>query len=298
LELAIGTGSLAHITFFRVLRLLRLVRAAKVLRKLHNHPEFGLILECVAGSLMPICWVFLLLGFVLYLFTAMLLQLLEPSLHVGIEVDNSDVGRLYGGFGRSIYTLLLAISGGMPWDQLVQPLSRRSSWFQLFFVVYICVVSFFVLNLLSAVFVSFVGKHERRHHYEELNGSQVQNLQLAEDLRHLLHEGSSRNDGTISSRRLERILSQDGSDILNNLKLNLQTALGIFKMTALGGQDCADINDFVCSLVQLKGNPSNIHVVSMMYESKRIMSRISALSELVQAGFASVEFVDMMPASV
>jgi len=217
-----------------------------------------------------------------------LLQLMEPSLHVGFEVDNSDIGRLYGGFGRSMYTLLLAVSGGTPWDELVQPLSRRSWWFQLFFVIYVCIASFFVLNVLSAVFVSFVSNAEKKNHDEELHDSQVQNLHIAENLRQLLHEKSPRNDGTISFRRLERILSQDGSDILSNLKLNVQTALGIFKME-LGGKECGDIDDFICSLAQLKGNPSNIHVLSMMYESKRIMSRISALSELVQAGFTSLQ---------
>jgi len=250
---------------------------ANVFRKLRDLYEFGLIVECLANALLPIGWSFLLLGSVLYLSTVLLLQLLEPHVHSETEVD-SDIVRLYGGFGPCIYTLLLAISGGMPWQDLVQPLACLSESFTLTFVIYIFLVNFVVLNILAAVFVSYVARFVKKHHEQFVHDGQVQALSSAEQLRQVLQMDAEEHQGRMSARRLEKLLTQNDA-LMDKLELNISTALGIFKMLQRERSTHVDVDEFICSLVQVKGNPTGIHVVTMMYETKRIIHRIDALQE-------------------
>jgi len=279
-----NVGSLAHVTFFRLLRLMRLVRVATVFRKLRGLYEFGLIMECMARAVLPICWSFLLLGFIVYVSAILILQLLEPHVHSTTDVD-SNIIRLYGGFGQCFYTLLLAVSGGVPWNEFVQPLSRLSESFCFIFAIYVCLVNFVVLNILSAVYVSYVGRCVQNHHEQFIAAGQVQAVAAAETFRVMLKADKGTNDGRISSRRLEKILSENENDILKKLDLNIETALGIFKLRQQKETYGVNIDDFICSMMQVKGNPTSIHVVTLMYESQRIISHVDDLSARVQTMF-------------
>jgi len=278
LNLTSSATALAHITVFSLVRLLRLVRVATVLRRLRDLYEFGLLMACIANSARPICWSFTLLGFMFYVSAIVLLQLLEQHLHSGTKVD-SDIFRLYGGFGQCIYTLLLAISGGTPWSELVQPLTRLSGSFYFIFAVYVCIINFFGLNILIAVFVSYVSRIVENHHEQFLREGQLQAVSTADELREKLHKEKN-DDGRISLRRLEQIFRQE-DDILKKLELSKETALGIFEMldTGIGG---VDVDEFVLSLMQVKGKPAGIHIVTMMYENKRLIHRIHTVSDSVQ----------------
>eukprot|EP00419_Tripos_fusus_P078911 CAMPEP_0172935424 /NCGR_PEP_ID=MMETSP1075-20121228/221508_1 /TAXON_ID=2916 /ORGANISM="Ceratium fusus, Strain PA161109" /LENGTH=195 /DNA_ID=CAMNT_0013796783 /DNA_START=229 /DNA_END=816 /DNA_ORIENTATION=+ len=184
-----------------------------------------------------------------------------------------------------MYTLTLVISGGLPWQDLLRPLETFSMWFRPFFVLFVGCVQFGVLNILAAVFVSFVGRHVNSHHEERLQDEFLKDSATVENLRHQLATSNPRDDGKISKRRLEKLLKTTCQHYLTSLDLELEAALDMFKMLDTDDTDTGSIDEFVCGLLQLKGNPDNIHVATMMYENKRIMLRISRLTKIVETNF-------------
>jgi len=287
LQLASRAGALGSFSFLRILRLLRLVRAARMLRKMHMLSDCRLLMDCMAHAVMPTFWGFLLLLFTVYIWAAVLVQWLEMDFRGDLSPD-ANVIHLYGGLGRSMYTVFLAISGGEVWSELAEPLGQRSEWFRLFFILYVSFVTFGMLNVWSAVFVSLVGHFVHQHQEERLHDAHVANASAVEELRQLLNQENTREDGLISLRRVQKILIGNGAELLEKLALDMDQVTGAFRLLDAEDKGIASIDEFMCSLVQLKGNPNSIHVSTLMYENRRILMRLTKISELCQQGFASI----------
>jgi len=282
-ELSAG-GSLGHFSFLRVFRVLRVLRAAHLFRNLQEFYMCQLILDCLTHALVPAFWVFTMLLFVLYVWAVVLQQLLEfyvknqPTLDV-------EVVRLYGGLGNSIFTLYLSISGGADWHELLDPLLAISGSFQAFFMFFAGFMHFGMLNILSAIFVSFVTTFVNRLQQERVHDMWAADSAVIEELRQIMSKENSREDGRISRKRLKQILETRGEMHLNKVGLDVSAAVGVFNMLDADNVGTVPVDELACGLLQLKGNTESVHFATVMYENKRLISRINKLSQNMQSEF-------------
>merc|ERR1712183_703869 len=99
-----------------------------------------------------------------------------------------------------------------------------------FFVMFVGFMHFGVLNIFSAVFVSFVTMFVKRHQEESLRAEWEKDSAVIEELRQILTAGNSRDDGRITLKRLMDILENQGSTHLNKTGLDMSAVAGVFKM--------------------------------------------------------------------
>jgi len=74
-----------------------------------------------------------------------------------IEQDGAMVQKFeknYGTVDKAMYSLLLAISGGMDWGELVEPFEQYSAWYRVCFAFYIMLVLVGIMNILTGVLVT------------------------------------------------------------------------------------------------------------------------------------------------
>jgi voltage-gated sodium channel len=124
--------------------LLRLVRALRVARLLTVIPELRVVIGGLARSIAPLASVALLTFFLLYLYGM-----------VGwLWFGDHDPDR-FGNIGRALLTLfqLLTIEG---WNDVLAAEQEHSRWAWLYFVSFILVASFLVLNLVIAIVLNSV----------------------------------------------------------------------------------------------------------------------------------------------
>jgi voltage-gated sodium channel len=124
--------------------LLRLVRALRVARLLTVIPELRVVIGGLARSVAPLASVALLTFFLLYLYGM-----------VGwLWFGDYDPDR-FGNIGRALLTLfqLLTIEG---WNDVLAAEQAHSRWAWLYFVSFILVASFLVLNLVIAIVLNSV----------------------------------------------------------------------------------------------------------------------------------------------
>merc|ERR1719156_143848 len=69
------------------------------------------------------------------------------------ELNPNLVMYFYGSLPRTVFTLYCTISGGIDWNDTVEPLITISPAIALFFSVYIAFAVFCVLNIVTGVFV-------------------------------------------------------------------------------------------------------------------------------------------------
>jgi voltage-gated sodium channel len=143
-----ATENLSVLRALRVLRVLRLITVVPALRRVVG----GLIL-----SLPGMGSIALLLLLVFYVFAVMSTQLY-----------GSDFPELFGNLGRSAFTLFAVMTLETWVDGVVKPVMEKYPYAWLFFIPYILITTFAVLNLFIAVIVNAMQtEHEAARKEEE-----------------------------------------------------------------------------------------------------------------------------------
>jgi voltage-gated sodium channel len=129
-----ATGSLSVLRALRILRVLRLISAVPSLRRVVG----GLVTALPGmGSIL------LLLGLIFYVFSVM-----------GSKLFGATAPELFGGLGETAYTLFQVMTFDDWSAGIVKPLMAEHPYAWVYFVVFILVSTFMVLNLFIGVVVS------------------------------------------------------------------------------------------------------------------------------------------------
>jgi len=145
-----------NLTFLRSLRALRAIWAARMLRSISIIQHLRMMVAAILSSMISLSWALILLLMLIYLFAIFIMQGVLQSLQDEEELpwrSESALLRHYGTLGDSIITLFKAISGGMDWGDVAQPLQELHMGYFLCFVLFVIVVTFGILNIVTAVFV-------------------------------------------------------------------------------------------------------------------------------------------------
>jgi len=76
---------------------------------------------------------------------------------------------------------------------------------------------------------------------------------------------------------------------LNTLGLDMQEAHGLFTLLDLSGSGEVSIDEFVNTLMRLKGSAKALDLATLIYENKRIMVKMSGFMRYVRAQFESIK---------
>lgn len=146
-----------NLNFLRCLRVLRIVRIVRIVRVLRFFSGLRLMIVGVMSCGMTLFWATLCVGLLMYLCAIVFLQ--GATAFVAEDVLTHEVLRKhYGSLWQACYTLLLAITNGVPWGPLAEDLALISPMFKYLFALYVTFVMFGILNVLIGVFVHKTGE--------------------------------------------------------------------------------------------------------------------------------------------
>lgn len=166
---------------FAVLRTLRVLRA---LRLISAVPRMRAVVEALLSAIPGISSIFALLLLIFYVAAVMATKLFGAA---GPE--------WFGSVARSFFTLfqIMTLEG---WADIARSLMVTVPWAWLFFVPFILIVTFTVLNLFIAVVVSAM---QSVHDAEQARENQIaheERREILEQVRHLRREIQEREKGT------------------------------------------------------------------------------------------------------
>jgi voltage-gated sodium channel len=125
------------------LEILRALRILRVLRLLSQVPKLRLIIESLMRALPGMGWTALLLILVFYVFGVM-----------GTMMYGGEFPELWGNLGRSLFTLFQVMTLESWSTGVARPMFEAYPWAWVYFVPFILVSSFMVLNLFIAIIVT------------------------------------------------------------------------------------------------------------------------------------------------
>lgn len=262
------------LSYIRAVRILRVLRAFRAVRGLRFVRTLRLMLASILACASSFMWCLFLLFFFIFLAALCLMQGLAISLEGSEDKFSQSVFDLYGTVGRASYSFFLAISGGQSWVELVDPLEEIGPVYRVFMCLYIAVVLFGIMNVLTAVFcenslrIATVDK-------DLLIQDEVQRAK--EDHRRIKKCFSCADrdgDGKLSARELEEyLMSPERRAALSLMSIDANEIRGLFQMMD-GAPGEVDIDAFVDCIVILQGSAKGCDAALLMYENKRLLIRL------------------------
>jgi len=141
---------LGSLRIFTVLRALRLVRLARAVRLMPMFKEAWILIHGLTTSARPLLWTLVIACAVLYVFAIAATELIGKSPNFK---DHERAQELFGDFLRSMFTMLQLITMDTYCDLVIRPIMRVEPMMAMFFVFFITVGVFIVMNLVTAIIV-------------------------------------------------------------------------------------------------------------------------------------------------
>merc|ERR1719203_497471 len=168
-----GTAFLRKLTVLRIMRLLRLARAVRM------RPEFKemwALLKGVAESGETLFWTYVMIFCVLYFFAIMATSLIGKAENF---TEDELAQEHFGDVLLSMMTLFQVMTLDS-WTSIMRPLMSRQPLVVLFFIIFISIAEFVLMNLITAVIVEHAfadSKNEQNELAKEMEGEMEKELQ-------------------------------------------------------------------------------------------------------------------------
>jgi len=188
--------------------------------------------------------------------------------------EGTDIFKYYGSLSRSGLSLYQAVTGGISWIELVDPLVKMNTPLMVVvFSIYIAFTVFAMLNVITGVFVESAltsAKHENSmdlmHHLHEV----VENMNL-EDARRMTWE---QFEGQLENPHMD--------EYFRATDLSKDEAKGLFELMDFDRTGFIDADEFIKGCLRINGPAKAIDLVTLMCEVKRMCHQWDRHAEKVE----------------
>jgi voltage-gated sodium channel len=163
IAIAPATSAFSVLRALRVLRLLRLITAVPALQRVVG----GLI-----GALPGMGSILLLIGLVFYVSAVM-----------AVNLYGKDYPHLFGTLGASLYTLFTIMTLEGWTNDVVNPVMEKHPYALLFFIPFIVITTFWVLNLFIGIIVNAMQEEHQKAEAEMMHDETAPLLREIQELR-------------------------------------------------------------------------------------------------------------------
>lgn len=271
-----------YLRVFRVIRVTRLIRSFRMVRLVRFVRALRTLVYSILVTLKSLVWALLLLVMIYYgfgvLFTQAVADQCATTNFTARGCDAPNLVRYWGGVGRSMFTLFKAMSGGVSWGEVVDPLGGVDPpWMYVtLFILFICFAYFAVLNVITGVFCQSA-MDSAQTDKEIATMQQMAHKDLFIDaLKELFAEiarSSTCQEDTayISLRNLERGLKDDRLQAyLAALDIGSTDAWTLFKLLDTTKSGRINYDEFIEGCMQLKGNAKAVHIAKLSHDNKML----------------------------
>eukprot|EP00933_Yihiella_yeosuensis_P064998 TRINITY_DN6859_c0_g1_i1.p1 TRINITY_DN6859_c0_g1~~TRINITY_DN6859_c0_g1_i1.p1 ORF type:complete len:321 (+),score=41.65 TRINITY_DN6859_c0_g1_i1:57-965(+) len=295
--------STKHLRIFRVLRLARLLRGIRFMRLVKFLASLRALLLGIIEAIRSAIWATILMVFIFYGFSVMLTQAAvdycreESILAAGDwnavpHCTSAGLNAFWSNVPLSIFTLLKAISGGVSWHDVVTPLAEIS-WIPVtFFVLYICIMFFVILNVITGIFCQ--NAIDSANSDKDLSVmTQLMNQEsYVEKLKHIFYEIDDDGSNFITINEFEYAMRDERmSAFLSTIDIEISDAWTLFTLLDEDLSGFIDLEEFVSGCLLLKGSAKAIHLAKLSHESRLSRRMLGDLEDCVLSLHQLVEDV-------
>mmetsp|Transcript_24169 Transcript_24169/g.75154 ORF Transcript_24169/g.75154 Transcript_24169/m.75154 type:complete len:423 (+) Transcript_24169:654-1922(+) len=286
-QLADALFSVYNISALRSVRVLRLINAARLIRGIDQVQTLRLLMSSISGCVVPLLWVLLLLSLVIYLCSIFVIQTIQA--HARAATLDPDLLTYYGSVGSCMLSLFMSISGGKEWESLMQPLAAISRFFIVGYVVFITVIMCGLMNIITAIFVESTKALARQDSTLQMRDMLSSKDSAMGQIRHILTSADADGSGTLSYEELQLHL-QDPLFVRKIKSVGVQPweVTGLFQLLDGDFMGQVSIDELIHGLARMKNRGEQVDLATVMYENKRILTRLLAFMRFSEDHFKHI----------
>jgi len=273
-------------SFLRIMRILRLVRIIRLARLLRFVVELQMVIYSLWKCLRSLLWTMVLIILVIYVVSCYLVQtivdvLRDPGMHGELLDEIPMLDHYFGTLLRSSLSLFQTMTGGVDWENCVEPLTVGiSPLMAIVFCVYIAFAVLALLNVVTGIFVEAAVKHGRESTESELIATLTGVFQSSDD----------DDSGMISWEEFNKHLDNPKmSGYFKNLGIDLFDAPALFMLLDADGNGSIEADEFINGCLRLRGPARGIDLWTLMYTTRKTlawweeqMAKVDDLSNLIR----------------
>lgn len=244
--------------FLRVMRLLRMARVVRVIRVVRFFVGLRQMLMSVVGCIWVLGWASCFMVFLSYLFAMLFLQGFLTYQHS----DDETMRKYFGSVIWTMYTLLLAISNGLPWDLIADELAKVWPPFRLLLATYIIFVMFGVLNVVTGVFVERTAMLKDQDRDLAIHNELAATQSFVEELKSLFEEKGITEVQHMTFEVLHEVLQfTDVQMYMQTHGIDIAETYELFLLLDHNDSGTIGLDDFVYGCQRLKGAAKGFDIV-------------------------------------
>jgi Ca2+-binding EF-hand superfamily protein len=259
---------------FSALRALRLVRLAQAVRFFPSFKEMWLLLRGLIESFRTLLWTLLIIMVVLYVFAIASVELIGK--HDDFQKDPY-IQERFGTLNDSMFSLFQVMTLDTWADAIVRPLMVKQPYLCLYFIFFITVSVFVLMNLITAVIVEnafsiakddeeMKAKQVEKRNQDEIKGLAIMFKDLDED-----------QSGELNKREFENALTKP--KFLNKLKMLDMKEEDCMEVWDLldDGDGLLTVEEFTNGLRRMKAGARSKDILDMLKRLKNSLAQAESL---------------------
>jgi len=286
------SSALQNFTAVRMLRILRIARAIRVVRLLRFCKDLRLIVLAVLRSGTSLFWSIVCLAIIIFIFAIFFMHSVTYYLFE-CEMDcdeNREMADMFGSLVLSCYSLFQAVSGGISWHAVADPLTKVHWSNGIVFTFFVFFTLFAMMNIITGIFVDSAINCAHNDNEEVIQEQMHNENSHMRQLQLLFERLDVRETGMLSLEEFtEQLKNPRVRAQLSILGIDIHEAQGIFKLLDIDKSASVSIVEFVHGCMRMKGLARSLDVISLMYENKRMAQKWLEFFDFVRHEFARHE---------
>jgi len=273
-----GVSNARIVRIARILKLIRILRITRLLKFAHS---LRLLVLQIVGAFESVFWALILMLLINYVFSMIFVQTVSDFLSGRDDDEYVFLLRYWGTLPRTMYTLYKAVTGGVDWEIVVNPLADVHWVAVVIFMLFVFLVLFAVMNVLTGVFCQRAIEAAARDRETLVRAEIGEKRLFAKKAKELFnHLGS---DEKITYQQFEAHM-QDEQVVayFSILGLDHHDAWDLFKLMDADRSAVIDIDEFVSGFMRLRGSAKSIDLAKLAYENKQMRCRLATFMAYVE----------------
>lgn len=277
-------GEPKNIVLLRLVRALKAFRAMRMVRTLRLFKGLRLLVKACQCFLPSLGWAMVLLTVFMSMSALILATLLQDFISNPVNhlEDREWVWMRYGTAYHALYTLYEITFAGN-WPTNVRPvLEKVSHLYVLFFVIYITIIVFAVIRVISAIFLKDTLDAANNDAEQAVVEQLQKKKQYVEKLEAIFNAMDKTQDGMITEERLSEMLSNPVVlTYFQTLDIDVHESAALFHLMDNGDGEVT-LEEFVGGIMRCKGQARAIDQVAMRADLKTLDTKISKISRALR----------------
>ncbi|CAK0903187.1 unnamed protein product, partial [Prorocentrum cordatum] len=284
-----------NVGYTRVFRVLKVIKVLRVVRVLQFFTDLRMMINCVLASIVSLFWCIVMIVFVMFIFAVFFTQeatryMKEDGPPTVVLADYPLIRLFFGNVQTTILTLFMSVTGGEDWKRVYDVLQPVGDVTCAFYLVFIFVFLFSILNIIMSIFVEKGVKMAAPDTNNQILETRRKQAADSKELMSLFNKADADGSQTISQQEFEMCIAKaEFKDFLATRGIDIKEARTFFNMVAdtIGDREL-DVGHVVRCCLGIKGFATSVDLHILRYEVREAMRMIEELHDVILTDSSSL----------